>query len=153
MVLFYLILGGALLFLIYLFLRWFYQADAHYVARVIKLFLLGGVLFVLIASLLTGRIAFFLIGAVALLPFYPRIYRFLKNSRNRSFSASSLSGPLSVEKAREILGVSETATREDIVKAHKKLIRKIHPDQGGSDYLALQVNQAKDLLLEILEDS
>ncbi len=58
------------------------------------------------------------------------------------------SGPMSESEARDILGVSPQATRDDIVHAHKKLIQKLHPDRGGSNYLALKVNQARDYLLE-----
>lgn len=55
---------------------------------------------------------------------------------------------LSREEARQILGVEANATRDDIVKAHKRLIQKLHPDRGGNDYLAAKVNTAKDLLME-----
>jgi len=58
------------------------------------------------------------------------------------------SAPMSESEARDILGVSPQATRDDIVHAHKKLIQKLHPDRGGSNYLAIKVNQARDYLLE-----
>jgi curved DNA-binding protein CbpA len=46
------------------------------------------------------------------------------------------------------LGLSEDATRDDIVAAHRSLIQKIHPDRGGNDYLAAKINEAKDFLVK-----
>ena len=54
---------------------------------------------------------------------------------------------MTVAKAREILGVKSGASREEIIKAHKRMMQKVHPDRGGTDYLAAQLNQAKDTLL------
>ncbi len=57
-------------------------------------------------------------------------------------------GPMSAGEALEILGLGDGAGPDDVKKAHKRLMKVYHPDQGGSDYLAAKINQAKDVLLE-----
>jgi DnaJ domain len=52
--------------------------------------------------------------------------------------------------AYAILGLTKGATKTEVVKAHRKMIQKVHPDHGGSNYLAVQINQAKDLLIKRL---
>lgn len=52
--------------------------------------------------------------------------------------------------ALEILGLSEPVTWEMVVQAHRKLMQKLHPDRGGSDYLAKKINSARDFLQQEL---
>lgn len=51
------------------------------------------------------------------------------------------------DEAFAVLGLDSSATEEDIVMAHRRLIQKLHPDTGGNEYLATQLNLAKDVLL------
>ncbi len=56
-------------------------------------------------------------------------------------------GAMSKSAALDILGLTDGASEADIRAAHRRLMKKLHPDQGGSDFLARQINQAKDVLL------
>ncbi|MFT4099249.1 MAG: DnaJ domain-containing protein, partial [Rhodoblastus sp.] len=63
-------------------------------------------------------------------------------TRTRSRAAA-----MSEDEAYEVLGLHKGASREDISRAHRTLMKKLHPDQGGSTDLAARVNDAKDVLM------
>ena len=57
------------------------------------------------------------------------------------------SGAMTKEEAYKILGLEAGATTADIRKAHRRLMQRLHPDLGGTSFLAARINEAKDVLL------
>jgi hypothetical protein len=57
------------------------------------------------------------------------------------------SGAMTKEEAYKVLGLEAGATAADIRKAHRRLMQRLHPDLGGSSFLAARINEAKDVLL------
>jgi hypothetical protein len=57
-----------------------------------------------------------------------------------------------VLRARKLLGITQTAKREEIIEAHRRLLLLVHPDKGGSNAQVHEANAARDLLLDELPD-
>ena len=70
-----------------------------------------------------------------------------KQQSNEDYGERSFS-EFSNDEAYKILGLEGNASQEEVVKAHKRLMQRLHPDRGGSDYLAAKINTAKDQLIK-----
>ena len=109
-----------------------------------------------ITAVIGGAIAMFTRAVPNLLKYLPALSHFYKQTRSNQASgngagqqgtAQTNKSAMSQEEALDILGLKPGATREDIISAHKRMMQKVHPDRGGSDYLAAQLNKAKKTLL------
>ncbi len=106
-------------------------------------------------NIITAAIA----GVVALLPKLLQFARYLPfinrlyTQQNQQHGQQQAQTPprgeqaMSSDEAMEILALKPGYTDDDVVQAHRRMMQKMHPDRGGSDYLAAQINKAKDTLL------
>ena len=79
-----------------------------------------------------------------------RTYPDWREGGESASQAGGSAAPLGVmdrAQALQVLGLAEGASANDVKDAHRRLISGMHPDHGGSDFLAAQINQAKDVLL------
>jgi hypothetical protein len=151
-----LLAGLALLGLLVLFARGYTGAYPRSLARGMRLS--GGVLLALatVALAISRRVAFaFLTGGAAWFLLFGAAppgrssygARGSGAGQNRSRSGLPQSTIMSRGEAFKVLGLEEGASVEAIRAAHRRLIQQIHPDKGGTNYLAAKINEAKDVLL------
>ena len=155
----YFLVGVLLTIALHVFLRFFTYAQPETIRKVTRICVFALVVALIILFLRVGMEHLAAITAFlgVLLPWVDRSIR-LKDILSRKKSAPQTPPPppppatptdskMTLQEAREVLDLKEGATRREILAAHKKMIRKNHPDQGGSKYLAAKINQARDVLL------
>jgi hypothetical protein len=130
----FLVLAG----LLYL-MGWAPKGDAGMVARFVRKYAValfaGGILLILTHNPLVA-----VIGAAVLYPLLQNT-DWIPQPRPRASS-------MTVEEAYSVLGLAPGATADDVKMAHRNLMMRSHPDQGGTAYLAAKVNEAKEVLLK-----
>ena len=111
---------------------------------------------VVIFLVLTGRAHWISAIVVALIPLVKKLFLILRylpilQRFSSYYSQKKQGGPkqsMSIKEAADILNVSENASEDEIILAHKKAMQKNHPDKGGSKEIASKINTAKKRLLD-----
>lgn len=122
---------------------------------------------VVIGLVLTGKLHWIAAGIAGLLPIAQRLFttgiRFMpylkqfytfKNKQSEpSTPPAQESNNMTVDKAKDIFGFKTVDSSEQVTKRHRELMQKNHPDRGGSDYLAAQINEARECLMKHFKNS
>lgn len=139
----YLILIAGVLFAIIGLYRFLLKAPPR---EIKTLFLAATAVGVAIAALfltVTGKLP----AAIAILTaLWPIAVSYLKMNRTAP-PPSETNLPMTAAEAYDVLGLKSGASEEDIRAAHLRLMKKVHPDKAGTDWLARKINAARDLLL------
>lgn len=123
--------------------RFFLRAEPHQIKAMFLSLAGAGVGIAALVLALTGRLPL----AIAILTaLWPIAVSWLRN-RKTATPPPGDSLPMTEKEAYEVLGLQDGASADDIREAHIRLMKKVHPDQKGSDWLAKKINAAKDLLL------
>jgi hypothetical protein len=107
--------------------------------------LMGMLLLLRVGAAIPASILGFILFLTALAERFLRIH-YLRQAAGRGHPPRE-KAPMTAEEAREVLGLEAGASPKEIKQAHRRLMAKIHPDQGGTNYLAVKLNQAKEALL------
>lgn len=144
----YLLLAIGLIIGIFAMYRFFLRASVREIKNLVLAAFIITICVALFVLAVTGRLPAAIATVVALSPFIIRW--FTKRRRRTAYDqqVGDTGKPMDEKEARRVLGVDANADDKAIKDAYKKLMKKVHPDQEGSQWMAEKLNEAKDLLLK-----
>jgi len=143
----------------WLLFGWLKRVHPRYAAKAMTAFGLAALVVAGIWLVLTGKLAGLAAIGAGLAPWLGRavkLHTFWKSAQDILGQKQNTPPPppptrssngMSVEEAREVLGVAANADAATIKSAHRRLMEANHPDRGGSNWIASRLNQARDRLL------
>jgi len=137
-------LGLILLFLVVM--NWLSRIAPEHVVPAMALAV--GCFLVVLGGFLTftGKLVFgipALLGSLAAF----RKYQQARTAGQTAGGPARAGGQMGRDEAYDVLGLKPGANRDEVQKAYKHLMQKLHPDKEGTEYLAQKLNQARDTLL------
>jgi hypothetical protein len=151
-------LGLLLLVALSLVSKWYVSVEPQEILRAFLWVLLTIAMMIVVWLALSGR----LLAAAGALPVvmlwlsrmftglrYAQMFKRMLGGREDAKAQSPAPGSSHMTRAQalQVLGLQEGASAAEIKAAHRRLMTHLHPDVGGSDFLAQQINQARDVLL------
>lgn len=128
--------------------------------RLGKKYVFWGLITILLAMVLTGKTHWLFAVFAAFLALFQRVMQVIQywplfkrffgqpgSSNNQKQNTAPNNQSMTRSQAADLLGIKESATKEEVIAAHRRLMQKVHPDRGGSDALAAQINEAKKVML------
>lgn len=144
----YLLLLLGLIIGIYALFRFFLKASPDDIKALIQAIVTIVLCLALFVLSVTGRLPAAIAIVSAMAPFAMAYYTAHKRKRNTQSPANNSNLPMNRDEALKVLGLPESAEESDIQSAYKTLMKKIHPDQQGSEWMARKLNEARDTLLK-----
>lgn len=115
---------------------------------------------IIILLAISGRISWIVAAGAALIPIVKIIFIFIwkslpliqvwmrtRGARGNRTSSVDTNNKITKSEAWEILDLEPGSADEKIIQKHRELMQKLHPDRGGSNYMASKLNLARDVLL------
>lgn len=130
--------------------RFFLNANIKQIKAAFMVVSLVAIAIAMFYLAVTGRLPAAIALVVAIVPF---VLSYLKaraaghSGQDAPHNTNSANKPMTHDEALEVLGLGKGASVDMIKDAYKKLMKKVHPDQEGSEWMAAKLNEAKDLLL------